>query len=541
MKSSKLVLIGWDGATFDIVTPMVEAGRMPNLEGLIRKGSSGRLRSTIPALTPTAWSTIGTGVNPGKHGIFDAMLLSRSEHKMRFANASSRLVPTIWSLMSKQDITCGVFNVPLTFPAEAIRGYVVPGMFTPPDINPFMHPPWLEQELKGVFGSYEQECSQVADPAAYLELLLKMIERREAYVLYLMEKHPADFSFFTFIASDRVQHFFWKFLNAQHPQHVPFGSAIEKVFERLDEALGRILEKAGKDATVMMVSDHGMGPIEHAFFLNSWLVKNGYLHLKEDPSVAFRKKQTPLLKKIWLKLMRMTLPLVLQKKLDIDPVGRENSNLNLFLSLIDWEKTTVYSEGVSGAIYINEGAVSENDRPALADELIGKLKAVQGPDGRPVIKEIYRRDDLYSGAAVSEAGDLIVVCSSGYSLIAPNQFLYYGKEYRDELFISHRWSGGHEPEGIFVLSGHHARQCDKSIACSVVDVSPTVLYLMGQPVPDYMDGKVLTEAIDTAWLNDHPVRQEAGVSHAIETDETELTDEQEKEVADRLKSLGYME
>ncbi|HWR71740.1 MAG TPA: alkaline phosphatase family protein, partial [Nitrospirota bacterium] len=347
----KVIIIGWDGATFDIINPLVAAGRLPNVAYLMKNGVWGRMESTIPPLTPTAWTSLSTGVNPGKHAIFDAMLYSPEARRMSFVNASMRKCAPVWSVLSEAGRKVGVLNVPMTYPPDEVNGFVIPGMFTPEGADDFTYPRGLKDDLIRTFGRYFIECNYSSSPSTYLKSILSVdVDFREKVASYLMERYDWDFFFCVFMSSDRVQHFFWKYLDPSHPGHKKYGNAIATVYEKMDESLGRLIEKAGVDATVVMVSDHGSGPLKKAFFLNYWLLINGYLFLKRDFADIFRK--TP---RVWSRFAG-----TIKKVLRASISGRVGSGitesqrdiLTLFPSLIDWDRTVAFSEGVGGGIYI---------------------------------------------------------------------------------------------------------------------------------------------------------------------------------------------
>lgn len=440
-ETNKIILIGWDGATFDIILPMIEAGKMPNTARLMENGAWGNLDSTIPALTPTSWTSISTGVNPGKHGIYDSIIYSKKEQKVSFINATLRRARPVWSILSERGRRVGVVNVPATYPPDQVNGFVISGMFTPSGVSDFIYPPALQQELNTEFGDYLFECRFDKDPEKFLDELIAMVDYRERLSLFLMDTHPCDF-FSTFIASDRVQHFYWKYRDPEHPDHKRLFNAIERVYERLDQALGSICQKAGVESTIMIVSDHGAGPLNTSFFLNNWLMKNGYLHFKQDPFNYFQPApQTPIktsLKKLIKPLIPKRIRNTIQARKRKAREDRAESESNTFLELIDWEKTFAFSEGIGGGIYINPAMTSSSVNRETIDrktrQLIHRLSELTGPDGNPVVNAVYRSDDIYTFDQVRDAPDLIVVCSKGYQILAVSELVFFGS-YVDELFI----------------------------------------------------------------------------------------------------------
>lgn len=546
MNKTKILMVGWDGATFDILLPLARQGRLPNFARLMQNGSWGRLTSTIPPLTPVAWTTISTGVNPGRHGIFDAMGFNRQELRVRFVNAGARRVKPVWTLLSEAGLSVGVMNVPVTYPPDRVNGFCIPGMFSPEGAPDFMHPVELFKEIEKNCGKYLLECRQVNEPAEYLKSILEMVDYREKTALYLQKKFNPAFFFVAFMASDRVQHFFWKYLDKAHPDHARHGDSIAKVYERLDKTLGRLIDAAGGDSTVIMVSDHGSGPLKKAFFLNNWLIKNGYLRLKKDPGEAFRPIARSKVVSGIKKSIKRIIPESVLNNIKPAPSGkgmpeRASDELSAFIRLIDWEGTTAFSEGVAGGIFINRDNVPEDKYGAVAEEIKKRLLALRDEEeGVNVIDAVHCSRDVYSGDALQNAPDLIPICSSGYQVIAPNEFFFFGSKYTDALFIPHRWSGRHEMEGIFVASGAAVEQGKELERISVEDVTPTILYLTGANIPEGLDGRVPTGAITKDYASKNPVKY-TKQDVSSEGKASGFSDSEEKEITDKLKSLGYME
>ncbi len=533
---SKILMVGWDGATFDIIGPMVAAGRLPNVANLMKNGVWGRMESTIPALTPTAWTSMSTGVNPGKHAVFDAMLFSWEKKKINFINASMRKTKPLWSLLSERGKKVGVMNVPVTYPPDEVNGFVIPGMFTPEGADNFMYPPELKDELSGKFGHYSIECKQSGSPGAYLKSILSIdVSFREKIASYLMDKYEWDYFFCVFMSSDRAQHFYWKYLDPSHPEHKKYGDAIATVYEKMDESLGRLIAQAGEDATIVMVSDHGSGPLNTAFFLNLWLQKNGYLFLNQDFSHAFKSTSG-----IRTRLARVIKRFVGQGKVVSGVTDSDKDDINRFPSLIDWNRTIAFSEGVGGGIFINTQMVGPDRYHETIEKIRSALLDVRDDSGGKVIKAVHRRDEIYSGDHTQLAPDLIVVCEGGYQIIAPNEFLFFKKDFENSLFLSHRWSGRHEHDGIFIVQGPPTRRNKEIQGCRIIDVAPTVLHLLDEAIPEYMDGRVLEESMNEAFLLKHPVRFSSDV-HTQESPAASLSEDEDRKISEKLRDLGYLE
>jgi predicted AlkP superfamily phosphohydrolase/phosphomutase len=529
----KMIVVGWDGATWDLINPLVEEGRLPNLARLRARGSWGPFLSTVPAFTPVAWTSIATGVNPGQHGIFDAFRLDPATGKNAFYNASLRRRPPIWSLLSRAGRRVGALNVPMTYPADEVNGFFVSGMFTPPGAPRFTHPPALAQELEQRFGPYELECAHDPAPARHLELLLGMVRRRTELALHLMERFDPDFFFLVYVAVDRAQHFAMGFLDPAHPHHATHAGFIARVYEELDQGLGRLLAAVGPEAHVMMVSDHGAGPLRRSLVLDNWLRAQGYLHLKPGQSGAGGEG---LASRVGLRL----LSLVDKKGAARRRARGLDRGLNAFVEAIDWDKTRAYTQGAAGWISLNRRTVPEGQRELLLEELRQGLYALRDADGQAPVEAVHLSREIYHGQALAEAPDMLVVCAPGWHVKGPSEFSLFREKLGLDIFTDHRWSGRHEMNGIFLLAGPGARGGQVLADCQTIDAAPTALYCLDQPIPDYMDGKVLSQALEPGLLEARPPRL-VGLAEGDAGSTAVLTPEEEREVAERLRDLGYIE
>jgi predicted AlkP superfamily phosphohydrolase/phosphomutase len=154
---ARTFVFGIDGATFDVIKPMAERGRLPHLGRLLREGSCGPLRSTIHPITPAAWSSFATGMNPGKHGVFDFSSPNRATYGVKLNNASDRRCESVWGLLSRQSKRVTVVNVPFTYPPEAVNGVLISGFDTPGADRSMSHPREAFDDLVAHFGSYTQD------------------------------------------------------------------------------------------------------------------------------------------------------------------------------------------------------------------------------------------------------------------------------------------------------------------------------------------------------------------------------------------------
>lgn len=543
MKANRVVVVGWDGATFDIIKPMIAAGRLPVLAGFLARGVHAPLCSTVPPVTPVAWTSFATGTTPGRHGIFDALTLDPVSHEVRFVSAAMRRVPPIWTVLSERGRPAGAVNVPVTWPVDAVDGVVISGMFTPSFAEDFVHPPELRAEIEARFGPLRESPKLDPDPKRYLDNLLAGVDARCELTLWLMAKRPLDYFCSVFMESDRVQHFFWGYRDPAHPRHAELGQAIEAVYERLDAALGRIMAACPPDTAVALVSDHGAGPLRRAIFLNRWLMDNGLLTLSGDLAATLAARKPSGLRKLAAGIARSVLPesvLAARRKAKSKAHARIN---NLFSAIVDWEKTACVSEGIAGGIFFNPAVVSEADRPALARRLKAGLTAIVDPEtGAHPFEAVYAREELYDGPALAGAPDVVTLCGPGYQVLVPHEIPLYEQGAPTGLFAGHKWSGRHEQYGVFALAGPGVAAGVELTDAAMADVTPTLLYALDEAVPGHMDGRVLAGAFAPETLAARPIaaRTPAGAAAAAYAAVEGTSGEEAERIADELSDLGYM-
>lgn len=462
-RPSALVL-GLDGATWKLLTPLMDKGELPHLKSLVDSGISGNLSSVVPFLSPPAWTSAITGVNPGKHGIFD--FLRRLPNQMMFVNesASSRRVPPIWMLLSEAGFKVGVINVPATDPPDAVNGFMISGL-PHKSVTGYTYPPELEKELKG----YRLEKLQISLEANHEGELLSEIQAtmraRAATTEKLITERDWDFAWIVFTETDRVQHFYWQFMDPDWPGYNPelaarYGGAIHDVWVELDQHLGRILaaarKKKGADLPVLVLSDHGFGPVHRELRLQSLL--------RHPPA-----GQTPITSSYSPETNGSLLYFMKQ--------GREPTG-NL------------------------DGAAFDATRAAV----VARVQAERDPvTGGPAARWVFKREDVYRGRFSEKSPDVVMIP-------APGVYISNDRGEREPWGPpSFTFSGHHEMEGILIASGgpfRAGRLEAGTRGVSLLDITPTLLYLLGRPVPDYCDGRALSVLFDPGFVKKHPVKSE---------------------------------
>ena len=558
---NRVFVIGLDGATFDLIKPWAREGKLPNLSRLISTGVHGDLMSTIHPLSPQAWSSFMTGKNPGKHGIYGFVKRMSGSYDLQYTNATNCDGATIWHLVSEAGGKVGVIDVPFTYPPETVDGFLITGMDAMWDESTFIYPRDLKSEIEKRVGDYcwYPQKPTMKEMDRYVDGMFNVIDHRARITEYLMENRPWDFFITVFLAPDRVQHTLWRHMDKDHVLHnsqeaEKYGDVIFRVYRRIDEIIGELVAKLDDSVTVVIMSDHGSGPYRRVLNLSKWLNMNGWLTFKGGGNGAnLGGVWTRVLKNSYF-VLKKWLPNKLKKRLaTLSPDLKHKWASRIVFSGIDWQNTRAYAVGNYGNISINVrgreplGIVAPGEEyESLREEIIERLAELKDPDsGEPILDKVYRREELYSGPYMEEAPDLIVLWKD---------FAYYTRQsVADEevsLFelpgkfgnrtIEH--SACHRLNGILIMNGKPILQ-GKTIEANITDVAPTILNTMGLPIPEDMDGTVLTAAFSSTHLESYPVQHVASekVSSRKEAPKTVHSRDEEEATRQRLRDLGYID
>ena len=573
---TRLFVIGLDAATLGLLEPWFRAGKLPNLAEIHRTGVHGPLESIIPPMSAQAWTSLATGKNPGKHGIFDFIQFLPGSYDIHFCNGGTRRTPSLWRILSDAGKTVGVMNVPMTYPPEPVNGFLISGMETPGVHSTYTSPPELANELRRVVGEYHLHGDHYTrhGPDAFLESVFAMIDSQVAACKYLLRRDRWDFFFTVLTPTDKVQHFFWHYRDRTHPLHTAegearYGDAIFRVYDRIDRAIGEYRALVPDDTVVMVVSDHGAGPYYRIVYLDRWLAQQGFLHYKEREGPSGRQLTFELSRTGYVRL-RKYLPRSVKDWLKSTfPETRRKIESHLTMSQIDWARTKAFSIGIeSTRVFINrtdrfpQGTVRPGrEYETLRDELIEKLLALQDPQtGQRVAERVYRAEDLYHGECMDGAADLVVLWKNSEYITRRSYGVDRGG--RQAAIIDDDYRAGdigelmtlvqtatHRMDGVVMLTGGPIESGKRLEGARLVDIAPTVLYLLGLPVPTDMDGTVLKGAIRKPYLEAHPVRYADAAARGDGGTSTDGGDggdggysrDEAEVVEDRLKALGYLE
>ncbi len=487
----RVLVIGLDGATFAVVDSLLASGSLQNLAALRDRGSCAVLETILPAISPPAWTSATTGVNPGQHNIFDFCHLSKTGPQALLTSALDRRARPVWSFLNEAGVHTGIMNIPLTFPPDRVDGFFISGFPFGSATSGFTYPKELEARL----GEYPLDLFGESLPRGREEVLLAhfrhTLERHAEVAKRLMHEEEWDLFWVVFTGTDKVQHFYWKYADPEHPEYdaedaARYGNAIRDMFVRVDAVIGELVAEAGEDADVIVLSDHGFGPIRRELRLMNWLRAEGFL--ASDSTGATRSAEA-------------FSPGPFGGLLRVNQAGR------------DWR-----------------GQVAPgNPSEAVRRRLLQRLDALVEPvSGARLVERAYTREELYTGPYVENAPDLVFMES-------PAMFVGRGSPGDTAVFgpPSYTFSGYHRPDGILVAAGPRFRHQEPRTRASILDIAPTLYWLFDVDLPSDLDGEVLAALVQPDSLTKRPPR--VGTAKAV----IPPTDQG---AADRevLESLGYV-
>jgi predicted AlkP superfamily phosphohydrolase/phosphomutase len=548
----RVIVMGLDGATFNLILPWVREGYLPGFKRLMEEGTWGDLKSTLPPMTGPAWSSFITGKNPGKHGVFDFVIRNPEGYDWTLVNATYRKGQSFWNLLEHQGKKVIIFNVPVTYPPEPLKGIMVSGFLTPPGATDFIHPPELKQALEKEVGSFTPHYPGETYALGREEKFLLEIERMTHKTIQTMDFLMRNYSWDLFVgviqSPDLIQHCLWKFEDIGHPQftkHPRIQGAFLKNYQIIDRYLENLLGRLDDRTLLFIISDHGFGYIEKEFFVNNWLLEEGYLVLKKRIGTFFKKA----LFKMGIVPMRIhkfsaSLGIDLSKPL---AKNREKlfTGLNrwiLSLADVDWKHSKAYAMGNMGFININlkgrepQGIVEPGrEYESVVNHLSERLLALKDPQtGLPLVSRILRNQEICWGPKATAGPDLFIVMKD-YAYHLRGDYLFSSNRTMEDLWLI---SGAHREEGILLGWGQGIRPGYQLKGATIMDIGPTILGLMGGDIPSDMDGKCLVELLTEKKRNGISIQY---VSPNLEgSEETSLSEEEEEVLKKQLKSLGYL-
>lgn len=456
MGKRKLMIMGLDSAPPEL---MLEKFRdeLPNIRGLMEHGVYARMRSSDPPITIPAWMVMVTSRNPGSLGLYGFRHRKGYSYTDGWiANSLSVKAEKIWDVLARAGKKVCVVGVPPTYPPIHVNGELISCFITPDANREYTHPPELKREIEALVGPYPFDVEFRTDQRdQLLKDLHQMTDTHFRVIEHLMTTRPWDFFMFVEIGLDRMHHAFWKYYDKEHPKHEPgnqYENAMLDYYKRLDEHVGRLLRKIDDDTIVVVVSDHGVKGMRGAFCVNEWLIREGYLVLKERPQ----------------------------------------SVVELEKAAVDWSRTKAWAwGGYYARVFFNvkgrepQGIIEPRDFEDERDKLARRLEQITDPSGRRMETRAYKPEMLYP-VSIGDRPDLMVYFDDLYWRSA-------GTLGHSDIYLSENDTGPddavHSQHGTFILHDSKLKQRGQIADIDIIDIAPTLLERMKIPIPSSMEGK----------------------------------------------------
>ena len=489
----KVVHIGLDGLNPDLVLEW--RAELPNLDSLMKEGIWGRIESTVPPITPQTWTCMMSGKNPGHFGFWNFTYRSDytyAEPNLVNSKVVMERVETLYTILPRFGKKVAIINLPVSYPPPKIEnGFSISCFMIPTLGKQFTNPPELKEEIIEIIGEYIIDAStsdtnyRVMDKDVVLKRIYDMDKQRFDLTEYFISQKRCDYVFTVIMGTDRMPHLFYKYFDENHVRYEKsdkYKNALKNHYKFCDSKIGRIRDMLDSNTVMIINSDHSVQRLDGRINLNEWLLKEGYLRLNKYPE-----KLTPL------------------RNCDVD-----------------WRNTRAWATGYTGQIYLNVrgreeySIVEPKDYHNLLDELSEKMIDITDPKGRKLDTKVFKRTDIHSGPFSRFGPDLFINFDDCRWNIS--ELIGHGK---GELYSYDTLSGadddGHGQYGFFVMAGAGVPKLGETEA-HLLDIAPTVLTLMGQSVPEDMEGRILVK---------------------FESEKV-YSEEDEDEVKKRLAALGYL-
>lgn len=546
----KVIVIGLDGATFNLIKPWAEEGILPNIKKLMEEGTWGNLQTVRPHCTGPAWTSFATGKNPGNHGIFDFLIPQKSLSNLKTIDSKDIRAETFYEIINDNALQCALINLPVSYPPR-IKNVTITSLLT--EGEDFIFPPNLIEkvpELKDYRITPDPNISATGSVNRYIEDIRSLENVRFHCVKKIFELKDWNFFFYLISGTDWIQHrTYYNLIGGNYNKD----SQAVKAFHDFDNYIGWFRRNLKKNATLILVSDHGFTARKFLFHINTWLRNEGYLTVADSrPDVIpitrgskeFYKADRRFRVKVNKELIK-----ILNRYPKIRNVARFMFHGIKKMIPLKFEeaiartdtknsKALVTQNGVWG-VYINDskrfkdGIVQEkSEYEKLRREIKEKLAVLRHPkSGERIFTKVDFKEYVYSGRYLEDAPDILLESNIGHptSLITHNEF-------RD---VDHN---GHSPQGIFIAYGDHIKQNTKLSKLSIIDIAPTILYILDLPVVEDMDGNVLKSIFrDGSEVLKHEIKyKKPAKKYYQERYEQRIKKEADEEIKNRLRALGYL-
>ena len=535
MRKGKAIIIGWDGAPWEYVKPLLAAERLPNFARLLARSSYATLGSTVPPFTNVAWPSMVTGLTPAHTGVFDGSKAPPGQYEAIPTNLTGFRGTTVWQWLNHFGYRVAVLNVPMTYPAPAVDGVFVSGFDSPHGAAEAAYPHgirdrWAEQSHPYTVLDDEIRLMNSQNPhqergelEPFIQGWIELSRAQGKHAAWLWRQDAFDFLFLVFSGSDSVNHRTRDF------------TQIARVYEAMDDALGEILAVIDAETAVCLLSDHGSTPAYRYISLYRALADGGWLHFRPRVAARFWRRLPgplgPFTAGAWQKL-----PDSVKRALSF-PLLRWDERLAVAYDNVDWPRTQIYTRSGMGLLYLNrrdrrpQGAVSPQACAGLLAEVRDYFLALRDDEGKVLFANVLYGTDVYPDADPADDPPDLILRPARWS---DHMITGYPTDPLVRPIPDSREYGAHTPDGVLLLAGPNVRPDHDLGRADLIDVVPTILALIDLPLPESIDGRVLQDAAHT------PLSPECLPDEIATGAETGFTAAEAQEITQRLEDLGYL-
>ncbi len=510
----KVFIISLDGATFDVLRPLVRQGYMPNLGQALEDGLSAELESVVPPVTAPAWTSFMTGKNPNKHGIFDFTHFDVSDCKWKLNNSQHIRSKTIWQILSEKGKRIVVLNLPYTYPPYEVNGVMVAG-WDAPTMSAFTYPERLSKEIFEVIPGYGSAldlslwnylpAESETDFNNFIAKLVYSFEQSATLASHFLNREEWDVFMVHFQQTDWIQHKLWGYIERACRDSNNKDRRLEQVrecYRSFDHHVGRLLARvAPLNPVRIILSDHGFGANRGSIYPNHLLRKLGYYHLepKADNKYKrfFKHSRSRAVRNLYRASTRVKNAMRGRQAVTRYRSWADMANQTVPREkvMVDWVRTKAAFVGGSetGFVFVNVagrgpfGCVKPGEEyEQIVSSLISEFSALRNQrTGEQLLARVARGDEIYSGAVAGVLlPDIVLIPVEGYVVAAG----------MSEPFLPENGEkGDHRHNGIVLLQGPGIQPNVANFHPELIDLAPTILHALGLPVPADMDGRVLEE------------------------------------------------
>jgi len=561
MSRPEAVILGIDGADPDLIGELLRAGQLPNLAQLAAAGAWGALRSTMPPVTPCAWNTIYTGVEPAKHGVIGFALVPPGTYSMTYTDSTHRLAPAFWELLNEAGLTTGIFQMPYTYPVEPLTGYMVSGIMGTPALTPeATHPPELCAEILAAHPHHSLSWPTKSSGEPDIDKLLDHMDSEEEVCLHLLRQHTTDVFAYTVGYVDFAQHHYLLTRRAEARNGLVIEDLAALAYARADRLLGKLMEAVGDNTLLFVVSDHGGAIAEYLVDLDRLTDRFGGAFggaANEATGEVPSQGGLPARLSRWLQSARAArvralgvqmLPRCLTRSVSVRSRTLQWSRQHAFL----WNPSTYAYVTVNLHGREPEGRVAPESYEDVIRQVMEWASGITAPDTGESLYAAVRGEEALEGDSAIPRPDLALMPAQSNiaALNGPARRALRGTVHEGRLVIPVAEAltcaeapalraAEHSLKAVLFASGPGITAGARVDDGRLRDFAPTLLHTLGLPVPGYMDGRVLSEILTPGQspptFSDRPMTRRGGGEVG-----TPYTEAESAAVEAKLADLGYV-